>query len=267
TAQIQTHVRGTLHGQCPTALVTGDLATLDIAAIGQRVATAFAHARPAPAPRFTTPQTDPTRSVVLVDRPRAVQSVLAIGHLAPSRHHPDHTALYLGVGLLGGAFHSRLNLQLREERGYTYGARAQHLARRDVGALVLRTSVAAAATAPSLADVDTVVSRLLVYGATREEVDATRDARVRRSPQRFETVRSTGDAVAGLLALGIEPHDVGAFEAELPHIQLRDVDEALRHHLRPEAMTAVVVGPADRIRGEVERLDLGRLVVVRDRPD
>src|SRR5438105_2749049 len=93
-----------------------------------------------------------TRAVYLIDKPGAAQSVIRIGHVGPARSTPDWYALEVLNTILGGAFTSRLNQNLRETHGYTYGAFSQFAARRLAGAFVALASVVTAKTDSSLVE-------------------------------------------------------------------------------------------------------------------
>src|SRR5256886_1623923 len=92
------------------------------------------------------------RAVYLIDKPGAAQSVIRIGHVGPARSTPDWYALEVLNTILGGAFTSRLNQNLRETHGYTYGAFSQFAARRLTGAFVALASVVTAKTDSSLVE-------------------------------------------------------------------------------------------------------------------
>ena len=93
----------------------------------------------------------PAVRLAVVPRPGAAQSELRIGHVAASRGTPDYHALVLLNTVLGGQFVSRLNMNLREDKGYTYGVRTGFDLRRGEGPFVLQTSVGTDVTAPAVA--------------------------------------------------------------------------------------------------------------------
>lgn len=110
---------------------------------------------------FVAPAPPRTKRLLLVDRPAAVQSTLMIAQLAGKRGEPGYEQRELLTTLFGGLFTSRLNLNLREEHAYTYGARAQNLATRSWGALLLATSVRTDVTAQALDEAMKELARLV----------------------------------------------------------------------------------------------------------
>lgn len=128
---------------------------LDFGALRASAQKAFGAWKPGPAPpapkSAAPPAPDKTR-VVVVNRPGAVQSALFVAQPFPKRSEPGHEARQLLSSLLGGLFTSRINQNLREKNAFTYGARADAIATRDSGALVVSTRVEAGVTAPALTE-------------------------------------------------------------------------------------------------------------------
>jgi zinc protease len=127
---------------------------------------------------FVAPAAPRTKRLLLVDRPGAVQSTLMIAELASKRSAPGHEQRELLTTLFGGLFTSRLNLNLREEHAYTYGARAQNLATRSWGALLLSTNVRTDVTAEALEQAMKELS-LLVEPKSAKPIRADEVARAR----------------------------------------------------------------------------------------
>src|SRR5205085_9405115 len=128
--------------------------------------------------------------LIVVPREGAAQSELRIGHLAAPRNTPDHPALTVMNAILGGQFVSRINLKLREEKGYTYGARAGFDWRRGLAPYSVHASVYTAATAEAIKDVH---DEILSIGTTRppseDELLLARASLTRGYPRNFETAQ------------------------------------------------------------------------------
>ena len=165
----------------------------------------------------------PTRSrLVLVDRPGAAQSELRIGHLGVSRRTPDYHALLLLNLVLGGQFVSRLNMNLREHKGFTYGARSWFEFRLGPGPFQMsasvQTEVSADAIREALAEVRTMRGDRPV---TRDELDVARASLTRGYPRNFETADQVARSVAQL-ALYELPDDY--FAVFVPRINALELD-------------------------------------------
>ncbi len=171
--------------------------------------------------------------VVIVDRPDAVQSEIRIGHVGQPRSTPDYFPLLVFNTILGGAFTSRLNLNLREHNGFTYGVRSGFAFRRDAGPWTISTAVGTEVTADAVREAVSEVDGLLSDGPTDEEVEASRDYMAGVFPLRL---RDHGaDRVPDLGADHLRP------PRRLPcHLQGPDP----RGHLRPGSGRRAPVHPA-----------------------
>src|SRR5690606_27291126 len=123
-----------------------------------------------------------TARVVLVDRPGAAQSQLRVALVGAPRVSPDYEALRVMNVTLGGLFSSRINLNLREVHGYTYGASSQFVFRRAAGPFAVATGVRTDVTAPALAEIMKELARMRDSPITPDELRLAKDALVRSLP-------------------------------------------------------------------------------------
>src|SRR5262249_11224 len=127
-------------------VLVGDLTAAEARALATKYFGAWkGDAKPAAPP--TAPEMG-TRRIVIVDKPGAPQTALRGGHIGVARSSPDYVPLEVMATELGGLFSSRINLNLRERHGYTYGAGATFYYRRGAGPFYARSSVRADVTAP-----------------------------------------------------------------------------------------------------------------------
>jgi predicted Zn-dependent peptidase len=199
----------------------------------------------------------------VVPRPRAPQSELRIGQVAVGRDTPDYHALVLANTILGGQFVSRINLNLREDKGLTYGARTAFEFRRLSGPFVLQVSVQTSGTAKAI---DESIGEI---GGIRGSRPVTPDelalgiaALTRGYARSFETGEQIGRA-ALQLALYDLPDDY--FEQFVPTIERVTSDEVSRvmaRHLDPARLTTLVVGDLETIGPGLAGLGLGEPVVL-----
>lgn len=246
-----------------TLLIVGDAAHEELLEAA-RAAFAGWESRPA-APQIAaalarvhrTPER-PSRSITVVDRPSAAQSELRIGHVSVARTTPDYHALIVLNMVLGGQFVSRINMNLREDKGYTYGARTSFDFRRGPGPFQLQVSVQTAVTADaireSLMELDAIRGTRPV---TAGELDLARAALTRGYARNFETAEQIARSVAQL-ALYDLPDDY--FARFIPTVNTLDLDtiaRVAREHLDPERMTTLVVGDRAVVEPTLAALDLG----------
>ncbi len=246
-------------------VVGGDLAGLDVPAILEPLLGDLAPAPGAVAPATPTDAGLPDRPLVrIVHRPGSVQSELRVGHRGVPRRSPDFHAISVMSAILGGLFNSRLNMKLREEKGYTYGAGAGFDLRRHAGPFTARAAVNTEATAPALADLVAELRRMRDERVTDAELRAARDYLVGVFPLRFETPGPVVSAVGGLVTHGLPDDELDRYRPAIEAVTADDVLAAARAHIDLERLAIVLVGDADAVATEVEALGLGELEVVRE---
>lgn len=207
------------------------------------------------APRFRE------RTVHVIHRPGAVQSELRIGHPGVPRTTPDHAALVVANAVLGGTFTSRLNLNLRERRGFTYGVRSRFAFRRGPGPFSVSTAVDTEVTAEAVSEAVAEVSRYVAEGPTEAELSAAREYIAGVFPLRLETTGQVAGRVAELLIYGLPDDAWTRYREEIRAVEVETARRAFARAVDPEALTIVVVGDAERIRGPLEAAGLGPVTV------
>ena len=189
--------------------------------------------------------------LLFVPREGAAQSELRLGRVALPRRTPDYHAAVVTNMLLGGAFVSRINMKLREEKGVTYGARSSFQFLRQAGPFSVQASIQSDATAASLHD---VLVELDALGndrpVTDDELSSARDALTRGYARGFETVEQVARAAAQLALYELPEDTFDVFSAHVSAVTADDVTALAQPALRAEGMQAVVVGePATALNG------------------
>jgi zinc protease len=204
------------------------------------------------------PPREPSARLAIVPRPGAAQSELRLGHVATSRRTPDYHALVLLNTVLGGQFVSRLNMNLREDKGYTYGVRTGFDLRRGDGPFVLQTSVGADVTGPALGEALKEL-RAICDGrpVTAEELALAKSSVALGYPRGFETVQQVARSVAQLALHDLPDSYFEEFVPRLVAVTLDEVAAAARRYLHPDRMATVIVGDPDRVTQTVGMLGLG----------
>jgi zinc protease len=208
---------------------------------------------------------DETRTT-LVHRPGSVQAQIVTGHLGLARRTPDFFPVTLLVTILGGLFTSRLNLKLREEKGYTYGARAWIDFRRQPGPFAASAAVESHVTAPALVDTLEVIRKVHEGGVTQEELDPARDYLIGVLPLRFETPEAISGAISNLVVHGLPDDYFDTYRTSMEAVTLDDIAEAARNRIRPSRMATVVVGDADELEEPLRQGGFGPLTIGHDPP-
>ena len=183
------------------------------------------------------------RRLVLVPRAGAVQSEIRIGHAGVERRSADYHALLVLNMVLGGQFVSRINLNLREDKGYTYGARTAFDFRLGKGPFSFRSSVQTGATGAAIrevvAEIDAIRGARPVTGG---ELTLARDALTLGFPRNFETATQVARAGASLALHGLPLDEPARFVERVGAVDAEAVSRVARSHLHPEGLLAAVVG-------------------------
>jgi predicted Zn-dependent peptidase len=201
------------------------------------------------------------RAVYLLDKPGAPQSEIRIGRIGVPRSTPDYFPLQVMNTVLGGSFSSRLNLNLREKRGYTYGAGSFFEMREGPGPFSASAGVQTDKTADALKEFFAELAAIR-HPVPAEELGRAKRYLALRYPGGFET---TGDIVRRLEEMLVYdlPADYAAtYVQRIQAVTAAEVEHAARAHIDPDRMVVVIVGDRGAIEGPVRALNLGPLTIM-----
>jgi zinc protease len=216
-----------------------------------------------PAPPPPAPASIPER-VVLVDMAGAPQTAVGIVQLGVKRSDPDFERLNVMNTVLGGLFSSRINLNLRERHGYTYGAFSSLVETRGVGPLFVGSAVRADATGASIREMLSEAGAMTRTAITPDELALAKDSIARSLPAQFETTRSAVGTVGQLFLFDLAPDYYAGLPGRLASMTAADVFAATQRHLAPDRLLVVAVGDRAQAEPQIGALKLGG-VVYRDR--
>jgi predicted Zn-dependent peptidase len=226
-------------------LVAGDLDVIDLEALAAAVFADTASGAPS-TPDGDAPLADPGK-LAIADRPGAVQSTLRIGHPVGTRTEltaagVDIVALRVASTILGGSFSSRLNQELREVKGYTYGAHSSFDLGRPQGLYSMTTEVQTDSTAPAVADSLRIIRQYHAEGATAAELELTRAYLAGATPIGLQSPGAVGERLIEMVRHGLPGDFVTTEHARLLEVTLDEVNSTLRGVLRPEELVVAVEG-------------------------
>jgi predicted Zn-dependent peptidase len=199
----------------------------------------------------------------VVPRAGAPQSELRIGHVAAARNTPDYHALVAANMVLGGQFVSRINLNLREDKGFTYGARTSFDFRRLPGPFALQVGVQTSATADAIAE--SLREIAAIRGArpiTRDELAIGIAALTRGYARNFETAEQVARAVTQIALYGLPDDYFATFVPRMERLTPEEVTRVAAEHLDPDRLTTLVVGDLDVVGQDLNRLNLGEAIIL-----
>jgi zinc protease len=200
-----------------------------------------------------------TRAVYLVEKPDAPQSELRMGHVGLPRSHPDYFAALVMNMLLGGLFSSRINLNLREVHGYTYGASSAFDWRRQAGPFVVGSAVRSDVTAAAAHEILAEIESIRIDKVTPEELSLATSYLEGVFPIRYETTAAIARALTAMVVYGLPEDYFDTYRDRVRAVTASDVLRAAREFLRPEELQLVAVGDPAVIREPLASMDLGPL--------
>ena len=199
----------------------------------------------------------------IIPRPNAPQSELRIGHVAVPRDTPDYHALLVANTILGGQFVSRINLNLREDKGFTYGARTAFEFRRLPGPFVLQVSVQTSATARAIEEsIGEIAGIRGPRPVTAEELELGIAALTRGYARNFETADQIARAVMQLALFDLPDDYFAQFVPAVARVSTDDVSRVMAQHVDPARLTTLIVGDLDVVGADLGALGLGAPVVL-----
>jgi zinc protease len=242
-------------------VAAGDASVDEIAALAERwFGDWTGEARP-DAPFEVAPRLDET-TIVIVHRAGSVQSEIRVQHVGIERTAPDFFAVTVMNAILGGTFSSRLNLNLRERLGYTYGASSSFASRRQPGTFSMSTAVQTEVTAHSVAEMLRDLREIREAPVTQAELDDARNFLAGVFPLGLQTTDGVAGKLSTLATYGLPDDYYDHYRDGLLAVTAADVQDAARRRLWPNRAAVVIAGDAEAIRGELEALDVGPVLVV-----
>ena len=213
-----------------------------------------------PAANFSTPPKAAATTVYLIDKPGAVQSSVRIGGVGVPRSTRDYFALAVMNTILGGSFTSRLNQNLRETKGYTYGARSRFDMRKVAGPFTASAEVTGTKTDSALFEF------MKELRAIRDTVPAAELAKAKsflqlQLPGTFETTGSIAQQVVPIVLYGLPLDYYNGYVQQIERVTQADVQRVARQYVDPANVIVVVVGDRKSIEPGLKALGVGSIVV------
>lgn len=214
----------------------------------------------APVKKATPPSMPPpltARKVILVDQPQASQSVIGLTQVGVSRSSKDYVPLLVANYILGGAFSSRINMNLREKHGYSYGARSTFAFLRGPGIFFAGGNVKGDVTKEALTELMKEVTTFRTSKVSNEELTETKASLIGKMPSRFETNNAIASMLGELSRNNLPLDWYASFAKKVSAVTAADVQRVAQKYLTPDKAQVVVVGDKASVTDKVKELDLG----------
>lgn len=246
-----------------TLVIVGDVTVAEAESLARRSFGGWERASLPTAPAYaaTSIARQPT-AIHIVDKPKAAQSSFRVGSIGVARNTPDYYPLMVLNTALGGSFTSRLNGTLREKKGYTYGAGSNFQMQRAAGPFLASAEVVSAKTDSAL------IEFMRELREIREPLPADELAKAKRYLQlgyadRFETTGDIAGQIANLVPYDLPLSTLGAFNAGIDGVTVRDVQRVAAQYLDPSKLTIVIAGDRANIEAALKATNIAP-VDVRD---
>ena len=242
-------------------VVTGDIRRDELKAL---VEARFGKWRPAPVVAQAPGQPAGSAArLVLVDKPGAPQTALRVTNIGAERKSADFPALQVMNAALGGLFSSRINNNLREEKGYSYGMFSQFQYHRSAGPFAIAGSVRTDVTGASVSEIFKEVKGMRERPMTALELRNARNSQMLSLPGQFDTNRALGASLANTFIYQLPLDYYSKLPAAYAQVSVADVQKVANSYLTPERLVVVAVGDRAKIGPQLEPLKLAP-VEVRD---
>jgi zinc protease len=228
-------------------VVSGDIGAAEAIELVTRTLGDWAPGVEPPRP-VVTPQAIHASRVYIVDRPQAVQSEIRIGHLGVPRSCEDYFALSVMNAIFGGVFNSRINLNLRERHGYTYGARSQFAFRRQAGPFVVAAPVRNEVTRESVIEMVSELRRIRTGDIDDRELDDTKNYLMGVFPATVQTASDIASRLVDMELYGLPDDYFDHYRENIAAVSKDEITRVATKYLDPDRILIVVVGSAKDIR-------------------
>ncbi|HEX7831893.1 MAG TPA: pitrilysin family protein [Thermoanaerobaculia bacterium] len=203
---------------------------------------------PTPPPPRVQPRSIEASRIFVIDRPQAVQSEIRVGHLGVPRSCEDYFPLSVMNAIFGGVFNSRINLNLRERHGYTYGARSQFAFRKQAGPFVVAAPVRNEVTRESVSEMLSELRRIRTGDIEDIELDDTKSYLIGVFPATVQTSSDIASRLVDMELYGLPEDYFDHYRENIANVTKDDIVRVARKYLDPDRVLIVIVGNAKEIR-------------------
>jgi zinc protease len=242
-------------------VVTGNIKLTSLKPLLEKRFGAWKAGRPAP-PALGLPETTDAK-LILVDRPGAPQTTLVCFSMGLARSTPDFAPVEVMNADLGGLFSSRINMNLREAHGYTYGAGSFFNYHRTAVSFVVFSEVLMDATNPSSSEMFNELRRMRETQMTPAELLLSKDSIARSLPGRFERGTAAAATFAELFTYALPMDYFSTLPDRINAVTIEQAQAMAQKYVLPDKMIVLAVGDRAKIEEDMKKLNLGK-VEIRD---
>jgi zinc protease len=240
-------------------VVSGEITMAELRPLAEKAFGAWMPGTPA-RPVIGAPQTTSAR-LIIVDKPGAPQTELRVAGIGAARSSPDFQAMRVMNTSLGELFSSRINMNLREEHGYTYGASSQFVFRRSAGPFVAGAGVRTDVTGPAAGEMLKEVKGMTGRPIDSEELRLAKDSLTRSLPGAFETSGNIAASFSNIYIYDLGLQYFTRYAANVDAVTTAQAKAMAEKYLVPGKLLVIAVGDRAKIQPELEKLNLGPIEI------
>ncbi len=236
-------------------VVAGDMTEAELRPLAEKYFGRWSGSKPV----FKVPAPDSklTRHIVIVDKPGSPQTQLRVGQIGVPRDNPDYVPLEVMNNALGWLFSSRINMNLREKHGYTYGAFSRFVYRRGPGPFFVGGGVRTDVTGESVKEIFSEIEGIRKQPVSGAELNMAKDYLARSLPGLFETSPQAAASTAELFLYNLPLDYYRTLPAKVDAVTPAEVGRVAAQYLSPENMVVVAVGDRSKIEPQLQKLEIG----------
>jgi zinc protease len=249
--------------------VVGDVTPATLKPVIERVLAIWTVGGEKPAFSYPTGRERGPTTIYLIDKPGAAQSTFALGNPGPPRTTPDYFALQVMNRILGGQFQSRLNANIREEKGYSYGVSSSFAFGKGPGPFRAGGDVVTARSDAAL--IEFMKELRGIVGSrpiTEDELETAKDGLIQRLPDQFTSVTAINGAIAALYVQGLPEDFYQQYAKNVSGITKEDVVRVAKQYIDLDHLAIVIVGDGAAIQESLKTTNIApvRLLDIEGNP-
>lgn len=245
-----------------TIVVTGDVEMKDLKS---KLEKSFGKWKKADVPQitFNKPQVNSKNTLYLMDRPESQQSIIIAGHLTEKYGNVSEIALEQMMSILGGDFTSRINMNLREDKHWAYGAGGLVMGSKQERPFIVYAPVQTDKTAESVSELRKEISEFITSRpATQEELDKVKTNQILKLPGQWETNSSVNNSVTNLVNYNLPDDYYQKYDGNVRNLSLSDIQKVSKQIVKPQAVNWFMVGDRAKIANKLDALGFDNIIEI-----
>ncbi|HDZ11895.1 MAG TPA: insulinase family protein, partial [Bacteroidetes bacterium] len=242
-----------------TLIVVGDT---DLGEIKQRIEKLFKNWKAGTIPQKNIGKVKLAagQSVYILDRPGSLQSIIFAGHVAPPQANPEEIAIETMNNILGGTFTSRINMNLREDKHWAYGAFTFLVSARGQRPFIAYAPVQTNKTKQAILEIEKEIKGIISdKPVTAKELEKVRKKQILELPGSWETMNSVGASISEIVQYGLPMDYFSTYPERVRSLTLKQVEKAAKDVLHPGRLVWVVVGDRSKIEPGIRELGFAEI--------